>query len=161
MPRNAETPTEVAKKRCQRRSVFKTADAIRKYAPKWMSVMKPSIRSKLLQKALNGFTAKRSARNTTKRNAPTPHRRRDFFGRNSGCRRARRRKQAKMSSMTILKVKALPVINGKKSGDATMSGTKGIRKTPPRVTQRRVRSTVVIDDYSIIELFDGKLKNWK
>src|SRR3989338_5856930 len=108
--------------------------------------MNPSMRSKLLQNALNGPSPKISARNTTARNAPTLQRKSERFGRNDGSRRASMSQHAKITSTIIRNAKFFPVIKGKNSGDATIRGTNGTRKTPTRVTPRNILSMVCIDD---------------
>src|SRR3989344_1701134 len=106
--------------------------------------MYPSMRSKLLQKALNGPSPKMSARNTIMRNAPMPHRKSELFGRNDGSLTASRSQHAKITSTMMRNAKFFPVINGKNSGAATMSGTNGTRKTPIFVTHKSTLSIVCI-----------------
>src|SRR3990167_6002010 len=131
MPKNAETPTLVAKKRYHHFSSLSTDPATRKYAPRCASVINPSIRSKFDQNALNGFSAKASARNTTSKNAPTLQRRADCFGRNCGCRSASKSQHAKTTSTIILNVKFFP---GKKekTREAGKRGEKTGVKNPRR-----------------------------
>src|SRR3989338_8950301 len=144
MPKNAETPTLVAKKRYHHFSSLSTDPATRKYAPRCASVINPSIRSKFDQNALNGFSAKASARNTTNKNAPTPQRRADCFGRNCGCRSASKSQHAKTTSTIILNVKFFPVINGKNMDAVITSGTNGVQNTPIRASMSKVLSIVLI-----------------
>src|SRR3989344_3153253 len=108
--------------------------------------MYPSMRSKLLQNALNGPSPKISARNTTARNAPTLQRKSERYGRNASSRRASMSQHAKITSTIMRNAKFFPVIKGKNSGDATIRGTNGTRKTPTRVTPRNILSMVCIDD---------------
>src|SRR3989338_7514382 len=124
--------------------------------------MNPSMRSKLLQNALNGPSPKISARNTTARNAPTLQRKSERFGRNDGSRRASMSQHAKITSTIIRNAKFFPVIKGKNSGDATIRGTNGTRKTPTRVTPRNILSMVCIDDivsHATLNTTDYKTQN--
>jgi len=80
-----------------------------------------------------GSTPKILAIPITKRNVNTPYITRDLFGLYSSLRSIRTIQRAKTISTTILKAKALVVINGKNSEEETKNGIKGIRKRPAKI----------------------------
>src|SRR3989344_3513151 len=98
-------------------------------------LIKPSMRSKLLQILLIGSTPKRSARVTATTNAPKAKRSEDFFGWYSSKLSAKRSHAAKTISITTRQKKALVVMNGKKSELDRRNGIKGIKKSPPKTVQ--------------------------
>src|ERR1700683_4686803 len=107
-------------------------------------VTQPSMRSKLLQKLLPGFTpcASATAMIAMKtRNAPNIQLR---FGRYCGLINASASHAHVITSPMMRKVKFLPVMYGKKSEVETVRGTNGSAKTPTRTTHRSIFSESVI-----------------
>jgi hypothetical protein len=91
----------------------------------------------LLQKALNGFTAKKSATAITAKNVIKDPNIQENLGRYDASLAAKTKKQPKIISTINLKAKALPVINGKKSEPLITKGTKGMAKSPANMMYLR------------------------
>ena len=79
------------------------------------------------------FTPKKSATPITTRNATKAPNIQENFGRYDSSLMARTNQVAKIISTMSLKTKALPVINGKKSEEATTNGTNGIANKPVKI----------------------------
>src|ERR1035437_949605 len=101
--------------------------ATTKNAHKWMIVIQPSIRSKLDQRLRIGLTPKRSAIRATTTNRVIETLSGVNFGLYFASRNAKMIHDAKATSTTMRKKKALPVINGKKYELATTRGNRGTR----------------------------------
>jgi hypothetical protein len=109
-----------------------------KYVNKCIWVTSPSIRSKLLQKLLYGFSPKIVERVNTARRPVRAARIGPFFGLYVGTLTASTTQRKNKISMRTRNAKPLPVINGKNISRATISGINGTKNSPAKRTFLRI-----------------------